>query len=365
MLKNIRTSIIVGLVIINLIGFISFCITISNYDGELKTSKATSSYSTNYYGVNENNVSIYDNYKKNQTLTSNNIINRNQKNWYTKNSNLRKLYKYRYKHSFNSFYQSVVLILNLIFLYFCLNLISSFLVGESECRNCCNCDCGGGCNCSCNNSGGNGGELLICLIIIFIFIIIYYSTKLCGKHLSRYISLSFIILINSIILFISFIYLTIDEDPTIKSNIIISFILLVCNVLGISLPNCKNCDNLTYKSKSPINSENIKFPPYQLPEINNGIMMNNNNFGYYNNPQVTNNPNIPTYPIPVVTNEYIENPPQMQNNISLTNSTNNNSIDSSYNLNSQKLEYGGDMGIPPLPNQDLPSEKEVNSNSKQ
>ena len=29
-----------------------------------------------------------------------------------------------------------------------------------------------------------------------------------------------------------------------------------------------------------------------------------------------------------------------------------------------KLEYSGDMGIPPLPNQVLPSEKEVNSNSK-
>jgi hypothetical protein len=123
-------------------------------------------------------------------------------------------------------------------------------------------------------------------------------------------------------------------------------------VLGISLPNCKKCEILTYKLKSPNDSQNINFPPYQLPEINNGIAVNNNNYGYYNNSQVTPNPNVHNYPIPIVSNEYIQYPQQAQNNISLANSTNNNSIDSSDNLNSQKLEYSGDMGIPPLPNQD-------------
>lgn len=362
MLKNIRSSIILGLVIINLIGFISFFITMSNYYGKPKASKILQ-YSTNYYNVKEKNASIYDNNKKNQTLNSNIIKNRPQKFEYTKNLNLRKLY--RYNNSFSSFYQSSLLILNLIFLYFCLNLISSFLVGDNECQNCCcgNCDCRGDCNCS-NSSGGNGGEILVCLILLFILIIIYFSTKLCGKHLSRYISLSFIIIINFSILIISLIYLSIDDDSVIKSNILISSILLICNALGISLPNCKKCENLTYKSKYPSDSQNINFPPYQLPEINNGIAVNNNNFGYYNNSQVTTNPNIPNYPIPVVSNGYIEYPQQAPNNVSLTNSTNNNSIDSSDNLNSQKLEYSGDMGIPPLPNQVLPSEKEVNSNSK-
>ena len=351
MVKNIRSSIILGLVIINLIGFISFCINMSNYYGKPKTSKK-SSYSTDYYNVKEKTVSIYDNNKKNQTLNSYNIKNRPQIFEYKKNLNLRKLY--RYNNSFSSFYQDSLLILNLIFLYFCFILISSFLVGDNECRNCCGCNCRG--DCSCSNSRNSGGELCVCLVLLIFLIIIYFSTKICGKHLSRYISLSFIIIINFFIFIMSFIYLSIDEDSSIKFNIVISLVLLICNVLGISLPNCKKCENLTYKFKSPIDSENINFPPYQLPEINNGISMNNNNS------QVTANPNIPNYPIPVVSNEFIEYPKQAQNNISLTNNTNNSSIDSSDNLNNQKLEYSGDLGIPPLPNQVLPSEKEVNSN---
>jgi len=361
MLKNIRSSLILGLVIINLIGFILFCITISNFYGEPK-SKIKAQYSKDYYRLNEKNTSIYDNNKNNQTFNSNINKNSPQKFESTKNLNLRKLYKYKY---FNSFYKESLLILNLIYLYFCLSLISSFFVGDNESRNCCchKCDCS---NCSCSNSnGGNGGELLVVLFLIFILIIIYFSTKLCGKHLSRYISLSFIIIINFSILIISFIHLSFYDDSEIKFNIIISFILLICNVLGISLPNFKKCENLAYKNNSPIVSKNINFPPYQLHEINNnGIAMNNNNFGYYNNSQVTVNPNIPNYPIPVVDNEYFANQQQTPNNISITNSTNNNSIDSSDNLNSQKLEYSGDMDIPPLPNQNLPAENKVNSNSK-
>lgn len=90
--------------------------------------------------------------------------------------------------------------------------------------------------------------------------------------------------------------------------------------------------------------------------------MANNNFGYYN---MTNNTNIPTYPIPVVSNEYIGYAQQAQNNVSVANITNSSSVNSSENLESQKVEYSGDLGLPPLPNQDnLPSEEEVYSNSK-
>ena len=249
MLKNIRTSIILVLAIINFFGFILFCITLSNYYGEPKTSKQ-SPFSIDYDRVKEQNVSIYDNNKKNQTLNSNNNINRNKIFKYKKNLNLRKLYdKYSFSY-YSSFYKESLLILNLIFLYFCFNLILSFFVGENECKNCCCSDCHcGGSDCNCNNSsGGNGGEIIVCLILIIILILIYFLTKLCGKHLSRFISISSFIIINFLILIISFIYIAIDDDSAIKYNIAISSILFICNVLGISLPNFKKCENLTYKS---------------------------------------------------------------------------------------------------------------------
>ena len=131
-------------------------------------------------------------------------------------------------------------------------------------------------------------------------------------------------------------------------NIIISLILFLCNLFGMILPNLKKCENLRYKyiSMPPV----INYPQDTQLYQNNNIIVNNNS-------QTTGN--ITNYPVPIVKNEFSINQ-QIQNNIS--SSINNSSIDSD-NLSNRKIINNEDMGIPPLPNQDLPSEQEIYSTS--
>ena len=100
-----------------------------------------------------------------------------------------------YSSPFSKNYYISVFTLNLLLINFFFSLLFSFCIGDNECQNnkcCCRSNCNGGfgdCNCSYED---NRNGLLACLIILLIIAIIYFSTKLCGRHSSRYISLLFI-----------------------------------------------------------------------------------------------------------------------------------------------------------------------------
>lgn len=72
-----------------------------------------------------------------------------------------------------------VLLLNLLALHFTFVIGFSFLVDQKEC---------------CNNFN----EDICCVFALFIFnfSIAYYSTKACGKHASRYVGITFVMLIS-------------------------------------------------------------------------------------------------------------------------------------------------------------------------
>lgn len=337
MIQKIRTCVIVILAIIDFIGIISIFISLSMYkENNLyyreklnEISKNNTHLEENYMNAHFNNIGTKEKIKFKEIIKSNNNYN-----------NLKLSY-----HS--SFYFDSILLLNILFLFFLFHLLTSFIVGDNDCCKCCQSGCNIG-NCDCNNSQGNGGaQLIVCLIILCIVFIIYFLTKLCGKHLARYISLSFISLINFLIFFISVISIY-EGGMSIIINIIISLILFLCNLFGMILPNLKKCENLRYKyiNMPPV----INYPQDTQLYQNNNIIVNNNS-------QTTGN--ITNYPVPIVKNEFSINQ-QIQNNIS--SSINNSSIDSD-NLSNRKIINNEDMGIPPLPNQDLPSEQEIYSTS--
>ena len=335
--QKIRTSIIVILTIINIIGVIFIFITISSY--EANSHKYERKLSKINKNDNNNNINIL------KYLKINNSTKLNQSK------------KSSYSPSFasSSFYSDSILLLNYIFLYFCINLLISFAIGESECYNCnccacCSCCCRGGCggNCDCNcNNVRNGNEIIICIVFMIIIFILYYSVKICGKHLSRFISLSFIIIINSLIIFISLAHLN-EDSNIIKCNLLISTFLFICNLLGFMLPNFKKCENLRYKSVSHVPMINSQ---HQSSNAN-GYFPNNN---YYNGNV---SPNV-VYAVPIVNNEYNVYPQTNSTTVSTSICSLNNNSENSGN---QNLMNSGNLGIPPLPTEiELPSEKEVYS----
>ena len=330
MAQKIRTSIIVILTILNFIGVISIFYCISLYKIIPNNSIRNISKVNNNNYINENELE----YSK--------IINS------TENMKSRQLsYKRRSSYSFSFYYNSIIL-MNLIFLYFCFNLIISFPIGDNECCNCCSRGCRD-CNCDCNSNNGDSGSIIICLLIIFILLIIFYLNKLCGKHLSRYISLSFITIINFFIIIISLIHL--NEDPkSIQYTILISTILFLCNSLGLILPNLKKCEKLRYKSKSlPI----INYPQEPISQIStsNGYIENNN---YYSGNAIPKGN--AAHDVPIVYNEY-----NAQTNNSSISSSVNTLNNNSGNLINQQLMNSGNLGMPPLPTDEVTSEKEIYS----
>lgn len=333
--QKISTSIISILTIINFIGIIIIFISISQYNSSNFHKRRIPQNNYNYTYYNEKK------YKSFEINNTNSIYE--EKEIKMKSS---------YYSPFYKNYLNLILALNLLLFYFCFSLLFSFCIGdnECECNNCCCRGCGtGDCNCG---SGDNGNGLIFCLIIIIIIAIIYFSTKLCGKHSSRYISLSFISLIHFSIIIISLISLNVG-DSTIKYNIIISTFYFICNLLGMILPNLKKCENLRYEYNPTL--EIINFP--QNPQaINNRISINNYNNSNKN--QTDNN-----YNVPIVKNEYNNSFPQEHINDSYigNNEIPIKSSNSSINQNSIENE---NLGNAPLPIDDLPSEKDISSTTE-
>lgn len=188
--------------------------------------------------------------------------------------------------------QILIIIIEVLTIFFTCILISSFCLTKNECCNresqeelglgccigcyLCDCDChssGRSNDCNCNNSGGGdaGAAILILLLFILVFVALYFILKACGKHVSRYFSITFLFINNLIILYLSSV--TIYELGYSDSGLIfpicfISGLLVVSNFLGLLLPNLSCCKNLTYGYRNNING-NINEPMIknQIPPI--------------------------------------------------------------------------------------------------
>ena len=164
--------------------------------------------------------------------------------------------------------------------------------------------------------------------------------RFCGKHLSRYVSILFIICINFTILIIS---LTSKEinNRSILINIINSIFLFVINIFVIVLPNLKICKKLTYKyNRSP---PLINYPQTQITQINNNVTINNS---------LENKNNEINNPAPLADNlNSLEN--KKNNKINIIDNSNNDSTE----INSNRILNYGNMGIPPLPKQKIEEKK--------
>ena len=340
MVQKIRAAIIANLIIINFIGTIFLFKFIPPFEDsplELNSSQRDK---------DEDNIMKYIDYAEGNT-SSKNVSNYNEKIYEGK-----KLIKSEKQDYY--FYTKSMIIFNLVILYFCICLLTTFYIGENECCTCCSCceNCCSHCeapNCNCSsNVDGNGIFCICCILLVMaIFFMIYFSTKLCGKYLSRYLYLSFMACLNFLMIVLSIINI-VPPNPEIKACLIISAILFIFNVLGMIIPNIKCCEGCKCKKKQKKEPE-VKYLPYQssTAESNNSIQ---NSFNSQNN--------FIENPVPIVNNLAEGCPPSSTN--SNTDSVNVNVE----NLDNQKDLNNSDLGIPPSPIDILSSEKEANSSNK-
>ena len=144
-------------------------------------------------------------------------------------------------------------------IFFTFVLMFSFCLDKNECcdRNsqddlgwcclycfvCCDCHC----NCSskdCDCKGGNGNDgavaLLVLLIVIIVFVGIFYAITACGKHLSRYISITVEVVVDLAIMILISMFDDLETDAC-KSKFSVIYticgILALCNLLSLIIPN--------------------------------------------------------------------------------------------------------------------------------
>lgn len=241
-------------------------------------------------------------------------------------------------------FESYLIIVSLVSIFFTFVLMVSFCIDKNECCTsdtreelgigcCIYCLCCDDCenrnrssNCNCEGGNGNGNGLIVLLLIVIIFILIYFVIKACGKHVSRYISISIEFLTNLGIFVLILMYQAEEKSNYFPVILTLSGILALANFLGLLLPNLSCCLTLTYgyrpgniepilnqttdtsqKYKEPIQKTEIIPPPkpntsdiktevpYYPPQVPNAYPQNNPSY----QPQPS-----PIYPQPSNFNSY-------------------------------------------------------------
>ena len=83
----------------------------------------------------------------------------------------------------------------------------------------------------------------------FVFVFAYLIFKACGKHVARMVAIIAIMILN-VILFIMSLVEGLDTYCILIA--VCAFISLVCNLLAIMLPNCKDCECFSYFVIEPL-----------------------------------------------------------------------------------------------------------------
>ena len=145
-----------------------------------------------------------------------------------------------------------VLLLNLLALHFTFVIGFSFLVDQNEC---------------CDNF--NDSFCYGFFFFIFNFAIAYCSTKACGKHTSRYVGITSVMLISITNCFLTSVFQSPYYNHSLMvSTIVITGLMSVINLLGILLPNLICCSSLREEAEpmqQPILSSQAQLPSYIPP----------------------------------------------------------------------------------------------------
>ena len=137
--------------------------------------------------------------------------------------------------------------------------------GACICCNDCNCKCsGGGGDCKCDDAGEGIIIILIIALILLVFVAIYFSVRICGKHISRMFSAAALFL-----LYLAMASMSIYSGNETYYYLITVFSLIgaICNFLGILLPNLTVCKILRYNIQdAQMASPSLVQPTVQLVE---------------------------------------------------------------------------------------------------
>jgi len=128
----------------------------------------------------------------------------------------------------------IVLFLNILALHFVFAIGFSFMVDQNEC---------------CRYF--NEDKCLNFTFCLFNFIITYCSVKACGKHISRYVGLTFVTLISltNFILTAFFISNPHYNQGLMISILVITGLMSIINFIGILLPNLICCPSFRYEEE--------------------------------------------------------------------------------------------------------------------
>jgi len=147
----------------------------------------------------------------------------------------------------------VVLLLNILALHFVFAIGFSFMVDQNEC---------------CRHF--NEDRCLNFTFFLFNFTITYCSVKACGKHISRYVGLTFVTLISLTNFILTAFFIS---SPHYKLGLMISVLVItglmsIINFIGILLPNLICCPSLRYETEplqKPMVSTQSQPPAYVPP----------------------------------------------------------------------------------------------------
>jgi len=148
----------------------------------------------------------------------------------------------------------VVLILNIFALHFTLTIAFSFLVDKNEC---------------CRKKFDDTYCSLFALCISKFFIA-YLIAKFCGKHISRYVGITLVMLISVTNCILTGIFQSslLYNQSMMISIIVITALISIINFLGMLLPNLTFCPSLRYEEKTFNNLFYLlRFNPLQIHQI--------------------------------------------------------------------------------------------------
>jgi hypothetical protein len=236
-----------------------------------------------YHNKNKNRRSYsISKYANNQFHSANNSLNMSLKENINFNNNIKdfhiSFFLNKYENKFENYkevkklrnldsdgpnYFNIAIYINFFTFYLCFCLFISFFIEENECGcSCCDEPCNFKCEDLCKDESDKSNDpcgnclmgviyflAIIVLIILLGFIYgTYFLTKMCGKHVSRYITLGIISFNNIIICIFCFLIIK-EKEPIIYTIIGISGFIVLSNILWMILNRlCKKKESKIYMS---------------------------------------------------------------------------------------------------------------------
>ena len=127
----------------------------------------------------------------------------------------------------------------------------------------CRCCPDGDCHFILTQSGKKNYAAAFAQLLFIIFFAWFKAVRACGKHTSRLVALIILLLVNLTNTILGFIS---GYGTFTRLIAIFSLLCALCNLLGLILPNCASCENLTYDDNSSFDNQmnEVDSSPKQL-----------------------------------------------------------------------------------------------------